>query len=108
MTEFERSPVQGPPGCKPISAAEVKGRKPIIIRRPAVSFNELPKTYTELVAMMGSPRVISDSQQYDAVFKVVAMMVGHDMTDDQSDYLETLQMMVERWEAENCEISKEV
>lgn len=71
-----------------------------------MKFQDIPKTYPDLVAME-PPRLIADRIHYDRVFSVVTTMVGHEMTDDQSDYLETLQMMVERWEGENCEIGRD-
>jgi hypothetical protein len=71
------------------------------------AFQRLPKDYGELCAME-KPRVISSREHYDRVFGIVRIMAGHEeMTLDQSDYLETLSMMVENWEDQHCEIGKD-
>jgi len=69
-------------------------------------FSRLPKEYNKLVAME-APRVIRDREHFDRVYKIVEGMAGHDMTEDQRDYLETLSQLVDAWEEENCDFGKE-
>lgn len=52
-------------------------------------FSELPTDYAGLVAMH-VPRPLHDAVDEANVERIIEMMAGHDLTDDQADYLDIL------------------
>lgn len=67
-----------------------------------MKFAEMPKTYAELCAIE-MPRVLGSREDFDRVYPIITAMAGHELTKDQADYLETLSILVEAWERDNCE-----
>ena len=72
-----------------------------------LSFNQLPKDYVALCAML-PPRVIRDRMDYENAGEVAEAMAGFeaDFTEDQADYFDTLCALLEAYEAENVPSSK--
>jgi HTH-type transcriptional regulator/antitoxin HigA len=59
--------------------------------------DELPKTYTDLVAVL-VPRPIHDKISYDNTVAMIDALAGKDLNRDQEDYLEILSQLVEVYE----------
>lgn len=59
--------------------------------------DELPKSYTELVALH-APRPIHDQVSYDNTVHLVDALAGHRLNKDQEDYLDILSQQVEAYE----------
>ena len=68
-------------------------------RKTAMEFRDLPKTYEELVRVL-PPRPIHDQVAYKNTMELIDILAGHRLNRDQGDYLETLSILVERYEAE--------
>ena len=66
------------------------------------SFAKLPKTY-EALCRLHLPRTLHDESELQAVTKIIDLMVGHSLTADQADYLETLSALADAYEAANYE-----
>jgi antitoxin component HigA of HigAB toxin-antitoxin module len=64
------------------------------------SFSKLPKSYAKLCAIH-MPRVIHDNIEYETITEIIDLMAGHQLNQDQSDYLETLSELSEAYEAQN-------
>lgn len=67
-------------------------------------FKALPRTYTELVAML-PPRPIHDDADLANATEVIDRLAGHALNADQEDYLEALSTFVEAYEQERYPIS---
>jgi HTH-type transcriptional regulator/antitoxin HigA len=65
-----------------------------------MKFREMPKDFKSLV-MMYMPRAIHDEVDYENTLEVVEELAGHDLTDGQEIYLDTLTTLVEVYEAEH-------
>lgn len=63
-------------------------------------FESLPQDYAGLV-MAFMPRSIHDEVDYDNTIEVIDLMAGHELTDDQELYLDTLSTLVEAYEDEH-------
>jgi HTH-type transcriptional regulator/antitoxin HigA len=59
--------------------------------------DELPATYTDLVAVL-VPRLIHDKITYDNTVAMIDALAGKDLNRDQEDYLEILSQLVEAYE----------
>jgi HTH-type transcriptional regulator / antitoxin HigA len=68
--------------------------------KSGMMFKNLPKDYAGLV-MMFMPRAIHDQVDYDNTIEVIDLLAGHDLTDDQELYLDTLSTLVEAYEEEH-------
>ena len=55
------------------------------------------KTYTKLVAAM-PPRPLHDATDYDNAVEMLGRLIGHDLNDDQEDYMEAIATFVEQYE----------
>jgi HTH-type transcriptional regulator/antitoxin HigA len=64
---------------------------------------KLPKDYAGLV-MSFMPRAIHDRVDYDNTVEVIDVLAGHDLSDDQELYLDTLSTLVEAYEEEHHRI----
>jgi HTH-type transcriptional regulator/antitoxin HigA len=72
----------------------------IMKTKTRLKFKGMPKDFKSLV-MMFMPRAIHDAVDYDNTIEVVDELAGHDLTDDQEMYLDTLTTLVEAYEAEH-------
>jgi HTH-type transcriptional regulator/antitoxin HigA len=64
-----------------------------------VSFGKLPKTYDKLVKFH-TPRPIHDEVGYKNTVEIIDSLAGHQVNEDQADYLLLLSGIVERYEVE--------
>ena len=64
----------------------------------------MPRNYRGLVTMY-MPRAIHDQIDYDNTMEVIDAMAGHELTDEQELYLDTLSTLVEAYEEEHHAIS---
>jgi HTH-type transcriptional regulator / antitoxin HigA len=65
-----------------------------------LSFSRLPKTYDKLIKFH-VPRPIHDEIGYKNTVEVVDALVGHQVNEDQDDYLLVLSGLVERYESDS-------
>jgi HTH-type transcriptional regulator / antitoxin HigA len=72
----------------------------IMKTRARLRFKEMPKDFKSLV-MMFMPRAVHDEVDYDNTMEVIDELAGHDLTDDQEIYLDTLTTLVEAYEDEH-------
>ena len=63
-------------------------------------FAKMPKTFAGLCRLL-PPRPIRDEADYDNAIEVLDALVGHDLNDDQLDYLEVLTTLVGAYEDEH-------
>lgn len=63
-------------------------------------FGDLPDTFDEL-CRFHPPRPIHDRIELDNTTAIIDAMAGHDLTDDQADYLDTLATLADRYETEH-------
>jgi HTH-type transcriptional regulator/antitoxin HigA len=68
-------------------------------KRKAVEFRKLPTRYAELVTAFPL-RPIHDKVDADNATEIIDAMAGHDLTEDQSDYLDVLSDLLDRYESE--------
>lgn len=70
--------------------------------RPAMhtKFAKLPRDYHGLV-MMFMPRALHDEIDYENTVEVIDALAGHELSDDQELYLDTLSTLVEVYENEH-------
>ncbi len=61
------------------------------------TFNAMPKDYRGLVLMF-MPKVIHDRIDLDNTIEIMDALAGHDLTDEQELYLDTLSTLVEVYE----------
>ncbi len=69
-------------------------------RSDAFRFDELPDSIVEL-CRLHPPRPIHDSAELEQATAIIDAMAGHDLNDDQEDYLDTISTLVEQYEAEH-------
>ena len=63
-------------------------------------FAEMPKDYPGLV-MNFMPKAIHDNVDYENTLEVIDTLVGHELTDEQELYLDTLSTLVDAYENEH-------
>lgn len=68
--------------------------------RTALDFEKMPKDYHGLV-MMFMPRSIHDTIDYDNTVEVIDCLAGHELSEDQELFLDTLSTLVEVYENEH-------
>ena len=66
----------------------------------AMDFEKMPKDYQGLV-MMFMPKAIHDKIDYDNTVEIIDGLVGHELSDDQELFLDTLSTLVETYENEH-------
>src|SRR3954453_7087742 len=66
-------------------------------------FVRIPKTYTALMArhMIRPIRAEADAEN---AAEMITLLAGHALNDEQSDYLDLLSDLYEKWEIEQCPI----
>lgn len=64
------------------------------------SFPEFPKNYSALCAIL-MPRTIHDEIELENVTDIIDLMAGHELTEDQADYLNTLATLAADFEDQN-------
>jgi len=67
---------------------------------PALAFKTMPKDYHGLV-MMFMPKAIHDQVDYDNTLEVINALAGHNLSDQQELFLDTLSTLVEAYEDEH-------
>jgi HTH-type transcriptional regulator / antitoxin HigA len=65
-----------------------------------MKFSDMPQDYAGLV-MMYMPRAVHDEIDYENTVEVIDAMAGHDLSDDQEIYLDTLSTLVGVYEDEH-------
>jgi HTH-type transcriptional regulator / antitoxin HigA len=65
-----------------------------------LSFSRIPKTYDKLIKFH-VPRPIHDEVGYKNTVEVVDALAGHQVNEDQDDYLLVLSGLVERYESDS-------
>lgn len=63
-------------------------------------FARLPRDYHGLVTMF-MPRALHDEIDYENTVEVIDALAGHELSDDQELYLDTLSTLVEAYESEH-------
>ena len=66
----------------------------------AARFRDLPKAYSELVAIL-PPRPIHTEQQYEEASEMIFALAGFDLSADQEDYLDALATFYRAYEREH-------
>ena len=66
----------------------------------AIDFKKMPKDYQGLV-MMFMPKAIHDTIDYENTAEVIDRLVGHELSDEQELFLDTLSTLVEVYENEH-------
>ena len=71
-----------------------------------IRFDELPKNYDGLVREL-MPRPIHDAAELSNALEIVDAMAGHKLTKGQSDYLDLISELIEKYESEHypCDTS---
>ena len=72
-----------------------------------IQHSRLPTTYTELVALH-LPRPIHDDVAYQNTVEIVDALAGHELTNDQEDYLDLLSQLIENYETATSPLTKKV
>jgi HTH-type transcriptional regulator/antitoxin HigA len=67
-------------------------------RAASRNFAALPTSYRALCCDVLLPRPLRTRSEYRAALAVAETMAGHDLTNDQDDYLDALSTFVEAWE----------
>ncbi len=62
-----------------------------------LSFQQIPKTYPELLAMH-APRPLHSDADMQQVVAICMAMAGHQLNTDQDDYLELLAILIDDYE----------
>ncbi len=62
-----------------------------------MTFSQMPKNYHGLVLKF-MPKAIHDKIDYDNTMEVIDTLAGHDLTDEQELYFDTLSTLVEAYE----------
>jgi HTH-type transcriptional regulator / antitoxin HigA len=65
-----------------------------------LSFGRIPKTYDKLIRLH-VPRPIHDEVGYKNAVEIIDALAGHQVNEDQDDYLLVLSGLVERYESES-------
>jgi HTH-type transcriptional regulator/antitoxin HigA len=65
-----------------------------------IRLSDLPETFDGL-CRFHPPRPIHDRIDLDNATQIIDVMAGHELTDDQADYLDTLATLVDRYETEH-------
>ena len=68
--------------------------------KSSLKLRRIPRNYQGLVLMF-MPRAIHDKVDYDITLEVIDALAGHDLTDEQELYLDTLSTLVESYEDEH-------
>lgn len=63
-------------------------------------FEDLPKTYRELVNEFYMPRPIHDKVGYENAVEAVDALAGHHLNKEQEDYLDAVSTFIENYEKE--------
>jgi len=63
------------------------------------SIKQLPKTYGELCRKLIMPRTIHDKVEFENITQIINFMAGHELNEDQEDYLTTLADLSHTYEA---------
>jgi HTH-type transcriptional regulator/antitoxin HigA len=63
----------------------------------SVSYEDIPKTYSQLLAMH-SLRPIHNDTELEHATAIIDMLAGHDLNADQADYLDVLSTLVEAYD----------
>lgn len=66
-------------------------------KRSALKFKLIPKIYTELVRIL-PPRPIHDDVEFQNTMEMIECLAGHQLNNDQEDYLDALSTFVEIYE----------
>ena len=66
----------------------------------AMTFKNMPKDYQGLV-MMFMPKAIHDQIDYENTVEVIDALAGHELSDEQELFLDTLSTLVEAYEDEH-------
>lgn len=66
----------------------------------AMAFKNIPSDYQGLV-MMFMPKAIHDQIDYENTVEVIDALVGHELSDEQELFLDTLSTLVEAYEDEH-------
>ena len=69
-------------------------------KSPLPGFSQLPDTY-EALCRLHLPRTLHHTGDLEVVTEIIDLMVGHPLTTDQADYLETLSELAEAYESAN-------
>jgi HTH-type transcriptional regulator/antitoxin HigA len=69
----------------------------------AIDFEKMPKDYQGLV-MMFMPKAIHDMIDYENTVEVIDRLAGHELSDEQELFLDTLSTLVEVYENEHYAI----
>jgi antitoxin component HigA of HigAB toxin-antitoxin module len=57
----------------------------------------IPRTYTELVRVL-VPRAIHDRVEFENASEIMNAIAGHDLNEEQEDYLETIAILVDEYD----------
>lgn len=68
---------------------------------PKFAFADLPTDYRSLCMDVLLPRPIRTRVEYRGALKLAELLAGHDLTEDQDDYLEALTTFIEEWESDH-------
>ena len=71
--------------------------------KTAYRFQDLPKTYRELVAIL-PPRPIHTEAEYDEAQEMIDALAGFDLNTDQADYLEAITTFFSAYERKHFPI----
>ena len=69
--------------------------------KTALKFSEIPKSYAGLVRELGAPRVLHTKSEFDEASAIVEVMIGHNLTPDQEDYLSLIADLVIQYDREH-------
>ncbi len=72
-------------------------------RKSRVDFKGMPRDYRGLVLMF-MPRAVLDKIDYDNTMEVIDALAGHELTDDQELFLDTLSTLAEAYEQQHHRI----
>jgi antitoxin component HigA of HigAB toxin-antitoxin module len=62
-----------------------------------MSYEDIPKTYDQLLAMHPL-RPIHNDEEFEHATEIIDLLAGHDLNADQEDYLDVLSTLVEAYE----------
>jgi len=71
----------------------------------AKTYSKIPKTYAGLMAMY-LVRPIHDQIDAENAAEMIDLLAGHKLNDDQSDYLDLLSDLYEKWESAQFPVSQ--
>lgn len=68
-------------------------------RTAKIEFAQMPVSYRDLVAMH-TPRPLHDRIDEENIEEIVSAMAGHQLTEDQEDYLDLLSDLLDKYQAD--------